>query len=78
MQEALLRKVDSYIRFLDIAAQINCEPLNFSSLARDCNVSVKTVQEFVAILVDTLISFKIEGWTYSKRKQLRQSPKMKS
>jgi predicted AAA+ superfamily ATPase len=76
MQEALVRKVDSYIRFMDIAGQMNGEPLNFTSLARDCGVSVKTVQEFVSILVDTLLAFRIEGWTYSIRKQLRQSPKI--
>jgi len=76
MQEALLRKVDSYIRFLDIAGQMNGEPLNYTSLARDCGVSVKTVQEFISILIDTLLAFRIEGWTHSVRKQLRQSPKI--
>lgn len=76
MQEALLRKIDGYIRFLDIVGQMNAEPLNFTSLARDCGVSVKTAQEFVSILVDTLLAFRIEGWTYSVRKQLRQSPKI--
>ncbi|MGA1842740.1 MAG: ATP-binding protein [bacterium] len=76
MQEALVRKVDSYIRFMDIAGQMNGEPLNFTSIARDCGVSIKTVQEFVSILVDTLLAFRIEGWTYSIRKQLRQSPKI--
>ncbi|MEW5693553.1 MAG: DUF4143 domain-containing protein, partial [Candidatus Hydrogenedentota bacterium] len=76
MQEALIRKVDNYIRFLDIAGQMNGEPLNFSKLAKGCGVSVKTVQEFTQILIDTMLVFRINGWARSVRKQLLQSPKI--
>ncbi len=75
-QEALTRKVEGYVRFLEIAAQMNGAPLNFSSIARDCGVSVPTAQEFFSILVDTMIAFRLEGWSWSVRKQLRQSPKL--
>ncbi len=75
MQESLVRKIDHFIRLLDIAGQVNGEPVNFTALARDSGVSVKTVQEYFDILVDTLIAFRIDGWSYSVRKQLRQSPK---
>lgn len=66
-----------YIKFLDIAGQMNGEPLNFIAIAHDCGVLIKTIQEFVEILVDTLIVFKINGWTQSIRKQLRSNPKLK-
>ncbi|MBK8870522.1 MAG: ATP-binding protein [Elusimicrobia bacterium] len=75
-QEALTRKVDGYVRFLEVAAQMNGAPLNFSSIARVCGVSVPTAQEFFSILVDTMIAFRVEGWAWSVRKQLRQSPKL--
>jgi predicted AAA+ superfamily ATPase len=75
-QEALLRKVESFIRFLDVAGQMNGEPLNFSAVARDSGVSVKTAQEYVSILVDTLVAHRVEPWTHSVRKQLRLSPKI--
>jgi predicted AAA+ superfamily ATPase len=75
-QEALTRKVEGYVRFLEVAAQMNGAPLNFSSIARDCGVSMPTAQEFFSILVDTMIAFRVEGWSWSVRKQLRQSPKL--
>ncbi len=75
MQEALVRNVDGYIRFLDIAGQMNSEPINFSKVAKQSGVSTKTAQEFFSILVDTLIAFRIDGWSCSIRKQVRQSPK---
>jgi len=75
-QEALTRKVEGYVRFLDVAAQMNGAPLNFSSIARDCGVSMPTAQEFFSILVDTMIAFRVDGWSWSVRKQLRQSPKL--
>lgn len=75
MQEALVRNVGGFARFLDLAGQMHGEPVNFTSIARDSGVSVKTAQEFFSILVDTLVAFRIDGWSRSVRKQLRQSPK---
>ena len=75
VQELLIRKVDHFMRLLDIAGQVNGEPVNYTSIARDSGVSVKTAQEYFDILVDTLVAFRIDGWSYSVRKQLRRSPK---
>lgn len=75
LQEAIVRKVEGFIRFLDIAAQMNGEPINFSKIAKECHVATKTLQEYYSILVDTMLAFKIEGWSYSVRKQILQSPK---
>jgi predicted AAA+ superfamily ATPase len=75
MQELLVRKIEQFVRLLDVAGQANGEPVNFTAMARDSGVSVKTAQEYFDILVDTLIAFRIDGWSYSVRKQLRQSPK---
>ena len=75
IQELLIRKIDHFIRLLDIAGQVNGEPVNYSSIARESGVSVKTAQEYFDILVDTLIAFRVDGWSHSIRKQLRQNPK---
>jgi predicted AAA+ superfamily ATPase len=75
MQEALVRNVEGYIRFLDLAAQANGEPVNFTAIGRQSHVSTKTVQEYFSILVDTLIAFRIDGWSHSIRKQLSQNPR---
>jgi predicted AAA+ superfamily ATPase len=75
LQEALVRRTESFVRFLDVAGQQNGEPANFSAIARETGVSVKTAQEYFSILVDTLVAFRVDGWFYSVRKQLRQAPK---
>ena len=75
IQELLVRKIDHFMRLLDIAGQVNGEPVNYSSIARDSGVSVKTAQEYFDILVDTLVAFRVDGWSHSVRKQLRHSPK---
>lgn len=74
-QEALVRKLDSFTRFLEFAAQAHGEPVNFSKMARQGIASVPTIQEYFSILVDTLIAFRLDGWSASVRRQLLQAPK---
>jgi uncharacterized protein len=75
LQESILRRVDAFVRFMDVAGQMNGEPINFTKVGRDCGVSTKTVQDYYSILVDTLVVFRLDGWTRSVRKQLLQQPK---
>ena len=75
LQESILRRVDAFVRFMDVAGQMNGEPANFTKIGRDCGVSTKTVQDYYSILVDTLVAFRLDGWAHSVRKQLRQQPK---
>ena len=74
-QEALVRKLDSFARFLEFASQAHGEPVNFSKMARQGIASVPTIQEYFSILVDTLIAFRLDGWSTSVRRQLLQAPK---
>lgn len=73
--EALVRNLQGFMRFLEIAAQMHGEPINFSSIGRETGVSSKTAQEYFTILTDTLIAFRLNGWSHSVRKQTLQSPK---
>ncbi len=74
-QEALTRKVDSFARFLSVAGQMSGEPTNFTYVAKDCGVSPASAKEYFSILCDTLVAYRIDGWSPSIRKQLIQSPK---
>jgi predicted AAA+ superfamily ATPase len=56
-QEALVRNLDSFFRFLQVAALFSGQILNISGVARDVGVSRSTVQGYFDILVDTLV-----GW----------------
>ena len=74
-QEALVRRVEGFSRFIEIAGQMNSEPVNFTKIARGCGVSDHTVQEYYSILLDTLLVFRLDPWHHSVRKQIAQAPK---
>jgi predicted AAA+ superfamily ATPase len=60
MAEAMVRKIDNFSRFLHRAALSNGELLNFESVASDAQVPPRTVREYYAILVDTLVGTMLE------------------
>ena len=74
-EEALVRKIDRFARFLDLAGQLNGEPINHSKLARTLKTTSNTVQEDFSILVDTLLCHRLDGWSESIKRQLLQAPK---
>jgi len=71
----LVRKVDRFARFLDLAGQLNGEPVNHSKLSRALKTTPNTVQEYFSILVDTLLCHRLDGWSESVKRQLLQAPK---
>ena len=56
-QEAYVRRLNSFHRFLQVLALMNGEILNISNIARDVGVARSTVQGYFDILQDTLIGF---------------------
>ncbi len=74
-QEGLVRKIGSFPRFLDIAAINDGQIVNYSTVARDCAVSSKTIQNYYQILEDTFLAHRIDGWSQSVRRQLTAHPK---
>lgn len=74
-QEALVRNIPSFTRFLDIAAANDGQLISYSALARDCGVSTKTAMGYYEILNDTFMAHRIDGWSKSARKQLTSQPK---
>lgn len=73
--EHIIRKMDPFRKFLEIAAQSNSEIINFSNISKDVGVDTKTIQSYYQILEDTLLGFFLEPYHKSVRKQQRQSPK---
>jgi len=75
-QEALVRRVDAFAKFLEVAGQYHGEIINASTIAAYAGVSSQTVAEYIRILEDTLIAWRLPGWHASRTKQLRISPKL--
>lgn len=73
--EHLIRKLEPFRRFLEIAAQQNGEILNYARIGDDVGVDPKTVETYFDILVDTLVGFYLPAYHRSVRKQQRQAPK---
>jgi len=63
--EGLVRKLPVFSDFLNMAALSDTEPVNFSTIARDCGVSSQTIREYFQILEDTLLG----RWLPSFRKR---------
>ncbi|NBX18326.1 MAG: ATP-binding protein [Proteobacteria bacterium] len=73
--EQLLRKLDPFREFLDVSAQMNGKILNFTRIARDVGVDVKTVQLYYLILEETYLGFRLPSFHHSIRKSQILSPK---
>jgi predicted AAA+ superfamily ATPase len=73
--EQLVRQVEPFKDFLEVAAQMNGEPINYSKISRDVNTSDQTIKTFFQILEDTLVGFHLKSFHRSIRKQQKESPK---
>lgn len=73
--EQLVRKIDPFRRFLEVAAQMNGKILNFSKISRDSGVEERSVARYFQILDDTLVGLFLLPYDRSIRK--RQSHKSK-
>lgn len=73
--EQIIRKIEPFRKFLEVAAQMNGKILNYSKISRDSGVEEKSVARYYQILDDTLLGFFLEPYHHSIRK--RQSQKAK-
>ena len=73
--EAVVRQLAAFNRFLDVAAQSNGEIINYKNIAQDCGVSAVTVKEYFAILQQTLIGYMLPAFTESKKRRAITAPK---
>ena len=61
-QEAAVKNLDSFSRFLEVAAIMNGQVTNVAGIARDAAVSRPTVQGYFEVLIDTLIGVWLPAW----------------
>ncbi|MFC1766155.1 ATP-binding protein [Planctomycetota bacterium] len=75
LEEQVIRDVESFSHFLEIAAQSGGKVINYSKIARDLGINDKTVKSYFSILEDTLVGFLLYPHSTSKRKKYSQNPK---
>lgn len=61
--EALVRNIACFSHFLNLAASISWQELNYSQLASDSEIPKETLRRYLDILSETMIIKKIPGYT---------------
>lgn len=74
-EEGEIRELDAFEVFMEVAAISDGEILNYSNIAADCGVSVKTVQSYFQILYDTLIGYEIPAYRKAVKRRTVQAPR---
>jgi len=73
--EGLVRKIGQFSRFLEAVSFSHGSVLNVADVARDCQVSRKTVEGYVEILEDLLLAFRLPVFTKRAKRHLTAHPK---
>ena len=74
-EEALVRNLDAFHRFLEVAALTDGEIVNNNNIAQDCGVHATTVNAYFDILEDTLMGYRIPAFRKVMKRRLMQAPK---
>lgn len=74
-EESLVRNLNAFQRFLEVAALTSGEMVNNNNLAQDCGVSAQTVSSYFGILEDTLIGYMIPAFQKVMKRRIVQAPK---
>lgn len=74
-EEALVRNLNGFQRFLEVAALTDGEMVNYKNIAQDCGVSANTVASYFDILDDTLIGFRVQAFSHTMKRRTVQAPR---
>lgn len=73
--EALVRNIPAFSRFMEAVSFSHSSVLNISAVSRECMVERKTVEGYIKILEDLLLSFQIEVFSKRAKRKLIGHPK---
>jgi len=74
-EEALVRNLSAFQRFLEVAALTDGEIINNNNIAQECGVSATTVNSYFDILEDTLIGYRIPAFRRVMKRRIVQAPR---
>ncbi len=74
--EALVRNLPAFSRFFPVAALSHAQVINASNIAREAGVSRSTVQGYLEILEDTLLTLRLPAFDAKLRFRERALPKL--
>ncbi len=74
-EEALVQNIETFERFLEVAAITDTEMINYENIASDCEISANTVKAYFKILYDTLLGFEVKAYRKVVKRKLNQTSK---
>ncbi|OQY12119.1 MAG: ATPase [Desulfobacteraceae bacterium 4572_19] len=73
--EGIIRNIGAFSRFLEVVSFSHGSTLNVSEVARECQVKRKTVDNYLAVLDDLLLSFRVPVFARRAKRHLVSHPK---
>ncbi len=73
--EGLVRNIENFSRFLEVSSFSHGTQLNLTNIARECAVKRKTVENYVDILEELLLAYRLPVFTKRAQRALSAHPK---
>ena len=74
-EEGLVRDIGAFARFLEVISFSHGSILNLSNIARECHVSRKVVENYLSIIEDLLLGYKLPVFNKRARRKMTVQPK---
>jgi predicted AAA+ superfamily ATPase len=74
--EGIVRNIGSFARFLEAMSFSHGAVLNVSEVARECQVSRKTVEGYLEVVEDLLLAFRVPVFSRRAKRHLSAHPKL--
>ncbi|WP_254217053.1 DUF4143 domain-containing protein [Synechococcus sp. CCY 9618] len=68
--EVLVRELGGFTRFLEAISFSNGSTLNLSAVARECQVGRKSVENYLGILDDLVLAFRLSVFSRRAKRQV--------
>lgn len=75
-EEGIVRNLEGFSRFLEAVSFSHACQLNITNIANECEVKRKTVENYLAILEDLLLAFRLPVFTKRAKRELSSHPKL--
>jgi predicted AAA+ superfamily ATPase len=74
-EEGLVRKIEPFLRFLEVAGILNGQQINSSNISRESKIARATVDTYFSILEDTLVGHFLRAYRPQLKVQEQDHPK---
>lgn len=73
--EGMVRNIGNFSRFLEAISFSHASMLNISNVARECEVERKVVENYISILEDILLAYRLPVFSKKAKRNLAKHPK---